>query len=90
MLFLSIPKLSYNYNLSSPFSGVGPILLNQKHPILVVEPHRLVLKLKHPSHPFESCQVFSGLTNMLTGPIVNDAVAKGDFIPLLVEAVGRK
>ena len=27
---------------------------------------------------------------MLTGPIVNDAVAKGDFIPLLVEAVGRE
>jgi len=33
------------------------------------------------------CFVFSGLTNMLTGPIVNDAVAKGDFVPLLVEAL---
>jgi hypothetical protein len=30
-------------------------------------------------------QVFSGLTNMLTGPIVNAAVDSNNFVPLLVE-----
>ena len=31
-------------------------------------------------------EVFSGLTNMLTGPIVNAAVDSNNFVPLLVEA----
>lgn len=35
------------------------------------------------------CFVFSGLTNMLTGPIVNSAVASNDFVPLIVE-VGKR
>ncbi|CAL1149436.1 unnamed protein product, partial [Cladocopium goreaui] len=33
------------------------------------------------------CFVFSGLTNMLTGPIVNAAVDSNNFVPLLVEGM---
>lgn len=33
------------------------------------------------------CFVFSGLTNMLTGPIVNAAVDSNNFVPLLVEGL---
>jgi len=31
------------------------------------------------------CFVFSGLTNMATGPLVNSAVAADNFVPLLIE-----
>ena len=84
-------------NLSCRFftPGVGPNSFeskkNKRH-FFLFSPHRLVPNFFSASteNPFEkSCQVFSGLTNMLTGPIVNQAVAKYDFTPLLVEAKGR-